>query len=700
MICAEDELGLGDEHDGILVLDSDAPVGAPVAEFLANAGQPIGDSVLDVAITPNRPDATSHVGVARDLSALTDTSLMLPTISIPPDEGSTRSELSISIESPEGCPRFVAMIVHGVTIRESPAWLQARLRAVGLRPRSNVVDITNYVMMELGQPLHAYDLDTIAGRRIIVRETVGESKFVTLDGKERDLPPLTVMVCDGEREIGIAGIMGGLNTEVTEKTSTVLIEGAYWNPTKIRSASKALGLQTDASYRFERGVDTDGQARAVARAAELVVQLGGGTLVEGILDIRSKETPNRKTVLRLDQIRRHLGREVDFSTVKRLLTAIGFMLRRLDDQRVECTIPTFRPDVTREIDVIEEIARLSGYDSFPLPETTRIPNFTPTDRPVDRCLDDLYIVLQGTGFREVYTNSLIAEDVALRFNDPTISTLLGAPVVTANAITSEMTTLRPTLLAGVLPILSYNANRGQQRLRLFEVGNIFSKADEENSGLIRGYSEHTSVLMLASGPREARSFDSNPDATDYFDIKGVMDALAERIDVDLYIADEVPPSALIAYGQAVRVRVNGTEETVGVVAMLSDEVAREFSAPAPVVFAELNLSTIVAARTGTGRAFRPVSRFPVVERDLAVVVDEKQKAGDLLRTVTHEAGDLLLSAEIFDVYRGKGIADHKKSIALSVRFGADRTLTDAEVDGVVSRLISALKERHGGELRA
>ncbi len=698
MICAEDELGLGDDHDGILVLDPSSPIGEPVASVLASSGQPVGDTVIDIAITPNRPDATSHVGVARDVAAITQNPLKMPDVSIPGDEGDVAGAVQIDIEAPDGCPRFAAMIVRGVTIKPSPAWLQARLRAVGLRPRNNVVDVSNYVMLELGQPLHTYDLDTIAGQRIVVRETAGESKFTTLDEKERVLPAGTLMVCDGEREIGVAGIMGGMNTEVTDATTNVLIEGAYWNPAAIRSTAKALGLQTDASYRFERGVDTDGQARAVARAASLIAELGDGQTLDGILDIRAKPQPVRTVTLRLPQIARHLGGDVPYSDVERLLSAIGFTLERRAQDRVACTIPSNRPDITREIDVIEEIARLHGYDAFPMPEATRVPNFTPTDRPVDKVLRGVHEVALGSGFREIYTNSLISEEVATRFSDRTISTATGSPVVTANAITSEMTTLRPSLLAGALPALQYNSNRGQRQLRLFEVGNIFAKDAQASSGVVRGYEEHTSLLLLASGPRAPRAFDAEPDNTDYFDLKGVVEAIGNRlrVTVDFTRADDTSLAEYIEYGEHVEV----AGMALGIIARLTDGESKRLDLQAPVVFAELNLSRLVEAYPVERPRYTPVARFPEVGRDLAVVVDEGVPAASLLATTRANAGPLLVDTDIFDIYRGKGVADDKKSVAISMKFGTDRTLTDEEVDAAVKAVVAGLRAAHGGELRA
>lgn len=695
MICAADELGIGDSHDGILVLDASAKIGEPVAGLLAAAGHSVSDAVLDVAITPNRPDATSHIGVARDIAVLTNTPLSKPDVTVPDTGGEAATLIDVEIESPRACPRYAAAVVADVKIGPSPPWLQARLRAVGLRPRNNVVDIANFVMLETGQPLHTFDLDTIAGPKIVVRETSTPLLFTTLDGKERTLPPGTLMICDGKREVAVAGVMGGLNSEVTDSTTRVLIESAYFEATGIRRTSRALGLQTDASYRFERGVDPAGQAYAAARAAALIAEHGQGRLVDGIVDRISTLPEPRRVTLRLNQIERHLGGSVERSEVERLLSGIGFEIAPLSNGSVECTVPTFRPDIEREIDVIEEIARLHGYDSFPLPTEITIPNFTPRERPVDAALDVIHVVLRGQGFREVCTNSLVSEDLARQLIDPLVSTQGGNVVVTANPVTSEMTTLRPTLLAGMLPVVRFNANRGQDRLRLFETGNVFLYNPDETSGVVPGYAEHTSLLLLAAGPRAKRTFDTTPGETDYFDIKGVVVSICTGLQLLADFALTHGPRPFAGYGETVS--VGG--KALGFVGRLSDSLADQFDAPAPVYFAELNLDNLVAAKPNEPTRYRAVSRYQAVDRDIAMVVDRSVAAGSLLSTVRSAGGGLLIDADIFDIYSGAGVPERKKSVAISLRFGADRTLTDAEVDEAVDLLISAIGAEHGGELR-
>ncbi|NNE71968.1 MAG: phenylalanine--tRNA ligase subunit beta, partial [Rhodothermales bacterium] len=366
MICAEDELGLGDDHDGIMVLADDAPLGKSFAEYLSGQGILTSDISIDLAITPNRPDAISHLGVARDVGALAETPVTRPDVKVPANGGPAADAFSVDIQAPDGCHRYTGILVRGVTIGESPQWMRARLESVGLRPVNNVVDITSYVMYECGQPLHAFDFDQLAGARIIVRRSKPGQVFTTLDGKERKLPDGTLMIADGDRDVAVAGVMGGENSEVSDQTVNVLIESAWFNPADIRKASKALQLQTDASYRFERGVDPTGQPWAAARAAELMRDLAGGEIVDGMVDANPVAWTPRTLELRHARITTVLGIEVPTDACERLLRAIGFEVRG-DGTPWQVTVPPFRPDVEREIDLIEEVARLYGLDQIPVP---------------------------------------------------------------------------------------------------------------------------------------------------------------------------------------------------------------------------------------------------------------------------------------------------------------------------------------------
>ncbi|WP_420455645.1 phenylalanine--tRNA ligase subunit beta [Rubrivirga sp.] len=720
MICAEDELGLGDAHDGILVLNADAEVGQPFERYLAERDALPGDAVLDIAITPNRPDATSHLGVARDVAALTGAELRRPEVDVPPVGGDVEEMVSVTIEVPEDCPRFVGMVVRDVTVGPSPEWMQERLRAVGLRPISNVVDVTNWVMMELGQPLHAYDLDRL-GPEVVVRAAAEGETVTTLDGVERTLPAGTVVVATPSQAVGIAGVMGGASTEVTDATTTVFLEGAYWNPAAIRRAAKVLGMQTDASYRFERGADPTAQPLAVARAAALVAETGGGEIVDGRIDENPVPYRPRTVTVRPSRIAHVLGMDVPEADVRRLLTAIGFgvaearsggldafadavmreegvdaALAEAAGGGLEVTVPPFRPDVEREIDVIEEVARLWGYDRLPAPAATPVPLVPAGDTPDARLLDRTRRRLAALGFRELATNSLLPTATAETFADAAWTGMDGPPVETLNPISQEMAALRPSLLPGLLAVASYNQARGAGPLRLFEAGHVMRRSADA-SDTVEGYHEHTSLAVGMSGETPS-TWNAPARPVDVYDLKGVvMDLLA---DLGIDEVEETPhpaPDALTAYALDLSVG----DVRLGRLGRVADAVADAADLTSELFVAELDWDALARLATrDQPPAYRPISRFPTVDRDLALVVPEAQPAAPLLRTIRQAGRPLLQDARVFDVYRGEGVPEGSKSLAIALRFGADKTLRDQEVDGRVRRIVKALEAQHQATLRS
>ena len=697
MICAEDELGLSDDHSGIMVLSPDAEIGQPFEAYLRARGVEVGDAVLDVAVTPNRPDAVSHIGVARDLAALTRTDLSLPEVPLPVDGGDADHQVRIEIEAPEGCHRYVAMIVRGVRVGESPAWLRQRLTSVGLRPRNNIVDVTNFVMYECGQPLHAFDMDQLAGATIRVRRAEPGEEFVTLDSKRRVLPDDALLICDAERPVAIAGVMGGENSEVTDATVNVLIESAYFDPSSIRRTARSLGLQTDASYRFERGVDSDGQRWAAARAAALIAELSGGEVISGAVDARPIQAEVRELGLALASVERVLGVDIPAEEVARLLRAIGFGVSADSDGMMQCRVPTFRPDVTREIDVIEEIARLHGFDDIPEPETMRVPaRAVPRERPIDLVRARIRGVLAGFGYREIYTNSLLSDAAAERFRVPEISTLEDGEVVrTLNPISQEMAALRPSLLPGMLDVLRHNANRGARQLRLFETGRVFRGGIADT--VVPGFLESEVLLFAVTGLRNESAWYEKEQRVDFFDLKGAVATLLERLELPrvrmepVYEGSDVTEYHLALYVESA---------PLGTVAKLSAKEAARYDLEGDVFFAELDVDAITAlSRLDEPTEFRSLSRFPRVERDLAFLVDAAQEVGPVLRVIETSGGNLLRGVKPFDLYEGPGVPEGKKSVAFALVFGADRTLTDEEVDERVQRVVAAVREQFSADLR-
>lgn len=712
MICAEDELGLGEDHSGIMVLGADARPGQSFSEYLSASGVPASDHVIDIAITPNRPDAISHIGVARDVAAIKQIALERPDTDVPEHGGEAAEKVTVDIRDTDGCTRYVGILVENVEIRESPDWMKRRLEAVGLRPRNVIVDITNYVMYESGQPLHAFDFDRLAGGKIVVRSTDEPTTFTTLDDRERELPTGTLMIADAERDVAIAGVMGGENSEVSPGTRNVLIESAWFDPSSIRRTAKALQLQTDASYRFERGVDPSGQARAAVRAAQLMVELAGGTLVPGMVDAHPVPHEPTTVQLRADRIRHLLGVNIPTETTERVLTAIGFDLAADGAGDAPSgnapvwtvTVPPHRPDVEREVDVIEEVARLFGFDNIPEPTHSRLPNFTPGRRPGLQLRDRARSLLSGSGFREIYTNSMLSGELAEAFHLPSLpgsrpatgaNSTDGRTVETVNPITTEMSTLRPSLLPGALRVTAHNQNHGRTALRLFEFGRVHTKTKTSRT-LVGDYTETETLLIAASGEWTPGGWSSDAREADVYDIKGVCEHILSGLGVRGVTFE--PTDADLG---SLRMDVAAEDGTwLGTIGRISPDDADDFELRDDVYFAELDFTAVTALGAQSLKPrYEAVSRFPVVDRDLAVLVDSSTRAGDLLKAMRTSGDELLKEVGVFDLYEGKGIPDGRKSIAFSLRFGADRTLRDNEVDQSVSALLKLLEERFDAELR-
>ncbi|CAN5535357.1 phenylalanine--tRNA ligase subunit beta [soil metagenome] len=725
MICSESELGLGEDHSGILVLGESAEVGESFSEYMTRQGHAGPDTRIEIAVTPNRPDATSHIGVARDVAAVTGGQVILPEVPLPTIGGKAASRISVSISDSEGCHRYAAMLVEKVQVAPSPIWLQERLRTAGLRPINNIVDITNYVMFEMGQPLHAFDASQVATEdnrhTIVVRSAEEGERMTTLDGKERTLPAGTLLIADPERPLAVAGVMGGENSEVTETTTTVLIESAYFDPVRVRRTAKRLGVQTDSSYRFERGIDPTAQLRAAARAAHLMTEIAGGTVIDGAVDEVARPYQPRHVSLRPSRLRRVLGTAVPEDEVIRLLTAIGFEVdaqaETLDsfaesllegdtvagavsgaaETTLNCLVPPFRPDVTREIDIIEEVARLSGFDQIPEATGVVIP-LRPATRPAEEKLANLVRDhLSATGFREVYANSLLSAEMAAAFSVPLLTGVKTEVVNTLNPISQEMAVLRPSMLPGLLEIAAYNRARGAEDLLLFELGHVFGRG-EDASALVKGYREYPALGIRVTGSAAPASWARRSREADLLDLRGAIELLFGRL--GLTQLDFTPDNAPGAVASEALV-ISHMSQRLGAVGRLSLQVAESYDLRGPVLFAELDwrLVASIAARKGTP-TYRPVPRFPAVSRDLAVTVSRSQGAGPVLNTIREAGGQLLGNVELFDVYAGERIESDKKSLAFALRFQADRTLTDEEVDADLKRILTRLQTEFGAELRS
>ncbi len=682
MICSELELGLGKDAQGILVLDTKVKIGTPFAIHLGQT-----DVIYEIGITPNRSDCLSHIGVAREMSALVNKKLRLPKITLKESKTPTSKFAKIEIVDKEKCPRYSARVLRNIKIGPSPRWLQDVLTAVGIRPINNVVDVTNYVLMEFGHPLHAFDYDKLAGHKIIVKTPDEGEKFVTLDGKERSLTSETLMICDAEKPIAIAGVMGGANTEINDTTAHILIESAYFDPRSIRRTARQLGLSTEASYRFERGTDINITVTAANRAAQLIQELTGGELLRGALDVYPKKRKPAVVRTRVSRVNSVIGVSLKKSEVRSLLKKIGLTSKSSspDDLRVE--VPGFRNDILEEIDVIEEVARVFGYNKIETKTHASI-DFSSNVR-TDLLQDEIREYLIGAGFNEI---------LAISLQDEETMALAGKPLVKAvNPVSAEMAALRTSLVPSTLRIVQHNLNHGMKSLRLFEIGNIFQLTEGETQNLLDAYHEEERLLLVLSGNHAAIGYGSIGRQVDFMDIKGEVMAVLSKFCLDNYHFIYYDNHEALSE-PCVDIEINSTY--AGFFGKVRKQITDKLGIDEAVFVCELNVRAI---REGwvRDRKFSPLPKFPGVTRDLAFTVDMTlpQKAvEDVIRRVGRP---LLTNVVLFDAYSGQQIGTGKKSVAYALDFQSpDHTLTDAEIDDILALIIKAVQQECNGVLRS
>lgn len=680
MICAEDELGIGDDHSGIMVLDEGLETGTP----LKDAIDLYQDAIFDIEITPNRPDATCHLGVARDLAAALKLELKKP-FATEFDTAAPLSDITIEIEAPEKCHRYVGKKVSGVTIEESPSWVQNRLKALGIRPVNNIVDITNYVMFELGQPLHAFDARTIKGNKIIVKDFDKEVTFETLDHIERDCPAGTLFICDAEKPVAIAGVMGGVDSEVNEHTQDVLIESAYFDPATIRKTAREQVLQTDASYRFERGIDPRLQRIAAERAARLIAEIAGGSIEEGCTDVHPVPPEPVELTLRTSYVNRLLGTDFPAPEISDLLKGLELELLEQDEETLHYRIPTFRPDLEREVDLIEEVGRLYDYNNIPAPEHSKFTSPEPlTDW--EKLLSKSREIAKGLRFREIYSNSLMPEEEARWLGE------LDQMIHTLNPISTDMTTLRPSLLYGFLQATAYNFNRKAQQLRFFEVGHVFEKSGDGTYH--QGIKEEANILFGIAGFKTIDHWKTEPEHYDAFDLKAVVQSFLSQLGLEKDMATSVDENNVLHYA------IN--DQPVGRLQTVSKEMRDHYDIELPAIVAEFSLSRLFQAKQRMGdRPYQPVSKFPSFEFDFAVIVDETITAGELLSSIENTAGSSLNDLQIFDVFEGEALGEGKKSLAFRLSFlDTNKTLTINDVEPIINKVVKVLEQQYSAKLRS
>jgi phenylalanyl-tRNA synthetase beta chain len=684
MLCSSAELTLGADADGIMVLKADLPVGVAL-----NAALRLSDPVLEIDLTPNRADCLSIIGVAREVAAIQGTRLTVPRVDLAEPEERIGRLAAVSIEAPEHCPRYVARLLEDVAVGPSPFWLQDRLLSVGLRPINNIVDVTNFVMLECGQPLHAFDLDRLAGHRIVVRTAGQGETFVTLDQKERALDREMLMICDGEKPVAVAGVMGGLNSEIRPDTRRVLIESACFDPLSVRKTSKKLGLGTDASRRFERGVDPDGTLRAAGRAAVLMATVSGGRMIAGAIDAHPRPRAPKTIGLSMRRTQQLLGIRIPRQKASRRLAAIGFQVEstlRRDELRV--TVPSFRVDVSRPEDLIEEVARLSGFDTIP----TTFPRLPSGERPVAGRIElreRIKTVLTGLGFTEVITYSFVhgrsCDRLMLPAEDPRRRT-----VAVLNPLAEDQSVMRPSLVPGLLETLRFNLAQQTRRLKIFEIGKVFLQRPDADLP-----EEPEMIAGLWSGPRDPLSWHSKETACDFYDLKGAVEGLLGALKLQAVETTRVPAAECVYTRPGHSGRILAAGRPIGLVGELHPAVRAAFDLRQTAFLFEMEVDALEAVLSETRYRMRPM-KFPAVARDITLIVDRSLEAQSVLTAVGAMNLELLESVQLVDVFTGDPVPADKRSLSFRLTYRSpDKTLEDQEVNAlqqfVTQRLLSAFQ---------
>jgi len=674
MLCSAVEIGLGDESDGILDLPAHAEVGKPLVEFLA-----LPDAVIDLDLTPNRGDCFSVLGIARDVAALTGAELKKA--SVDPVSTTIHDIQPVELVEPAACPRFAGRVIRGIDPQaKSPVWMTERLRRAGLRGISPVVDITNYVMLELGQPLHAYDAALLQGP---VRPRLAKpgEKVTLLDEKEVELRDDTVIITDDSGPIGIAGMMGGLSTSVSDKTTDVFFEAAFWPQAFMAGRARNYGMHTDASLRFERGVDPEGQGRAIERATGLLLEISGGEAGPLVIESAEEHLPKREAILlRKRRLAHLLGIEIDDTEVTRILESLQMNVSSVD-HGWRVTAPSHRFDIEYEVDLIEEVARIHGYDA--IPETTlsaRAPLETVTESRIE--IERAAATLIGRDYQEVVTYSFIDPQANTKF------TGVESELVLSNPISSELSVMRASLWPGMVAAAAANLARQQERVRLFEASRSYHGSLEKHHEVVR-------LAGLATGPAAPEQWGDKAQNVDFFDIKADVEAVLSLAGDDVsarFVAIEHPA---LQPGQAAEILRN--DEVIGVIGKLHPRLAKDYDLKRAVYLFELDAEKTLASAAPCAKA---ISKFPAIRRDIAVIVDDNVSAAALVDTVAMVAPELIRDVRIFDIYKGERIEAGRKSVAIGLILQeTSRTLTDEDADTVMASAIAKLEDKFAAELR-
>jgi phenylalanyl-tRNA synthetase beta chain len=694
MICAEDEIGIGTSHDGIMVLPESAIVGTPAGKYFNIES----DYCIEVDLTPNRVDGASHIGVARDLAAFLGKtekiSYQKPIVDqFEVDDHSL--EIPVEVVNPEACPRYCGVTISGVEIKESPEWLQNRLKTIGLSPINNVVDVTNYVLFECGQPLHAFDADEITGGKVLVQTLPAGTKFTTLDEVERELHPDDLMICNTSEPMCIAGVFGGVKSGVKGSTRNIFLESAYFDPVYVRKTARRFGLSTDASFRFERGVDPNNTIYALKRAALLIKEVAGGKISSSITDLYATPIEDFKVDVSYANIQRLVGKDLGATMIKNILTSLEIKIDSETASGLLLSVPPYRVDVKREADVIEEILRIYGYNNIEIPtQVNAALQYSVKPDPV-RIRNIAADMLSAWGFNEIWSNSLTKAS----YYENRESLSAEKTVKLFNPLSADLNGMRQTLLFGGLEAIAYNANRKNADLRLYEFGNCYFKTGSElPESPLKNYSEEEHLALFVSGQKERESWALPQTGSSFFQLKAYVENLLAKFGLDTNrLKVEDFRNDLVAEGLCYAAFNGRKIVEFGIVAR---KLQKEFDIENPVYYADFNMANLILEHKNTKTTFNELPKYPEVRRDLALLLDKGIRFQQISDIAFKQERKLLREVDLFDVYEGKGVPEGKKSYAVSFILRDDeKTLNDKQIEKIMARFIQSFEKELGAQLR-
>ncbi len=696
MICAEDELGLGTSHEGIMVLDNKTPVGMPAKEYF----QIEDDWIFEIGLTPNRIDAASHIGSARDLAAIINhhdpklkKKLKIPsTDDFKNDNNSLH--IPVEIDDNEACIRYSGVTISGITVADSPVWLKNRLMSIGLKPVNNIVDITNFVLHETGQPLHAFDTDKISGNKIIVKRPPAGTTFITLDEEKIKLTGNDLMICNAKEPMCLAGILGGTFSGITGQTKNLFLESACFNPVFIRKSSKHHQINTDASFRFERGTDPNITVYALKRAALLIKKLAGGKISSQIVDVYPKPVKNIRITFRYDTLNKLTGKVISKNVVKNILNSLEIEIIREEKDQLELSVPTFKVDVTRPADIVEEVLRIYGYNNINIPEKINSAIVLSPKPDKEHLQNQVSDMLSGQGFREIMNNSLT--NIVYYENNHDYSEDQTVKIV--NPISRDLSALRQTLIYGCLETIARNINHRNTDLKLYEFGTIYKLKKSNSHNPLDKYAEKTELAVVITGKKEKESWRTGQSNVDFFDLKNHLIHIVNKLGIDKTDLQIDETGHYETYLYALDYKLD--DKHIATAGKISQNLLDRFDIGQDVFYASINWQELIDAYSRHKMRFEELPKFPEVRRDLALLIDEKisYKQIELLAYKTEKK--YLVNVNLFDVYKDEKIGKNKKSYAVSfILRDKNKTMTDKQIDNIMQKLARACKDKLGAEIR-